>query len=135
MKMTRKRLERYKKTLNNIRAIKAEIDEWETTDKGISHSVILDYQTGSPRPQAVVGFDWDAYVSKKHELSKLQREAAEVKNWIEEIEDGQTRWVFKMRYVQGMSWSRIAKNMGKSYNADYIRIMIRDRYLKKMEVK
>ena len=62
MKMTRKRLERY----NKIRAIKAEIDEWETTDKGINHSVILDYQTGSPRPQAVVGFDWDAYVCKTH---------------------------------------------------------------------
>lgn len=135
MKMTRKRLERYKKTLNNIRAIKAEIDEWETTDKGIGHSVILDYQTGSPRPQAVVGFDWDAYVCKKHELSKLQREAAEVKNWIEGIEDGQTRWVFKMRYVQGMSWSRIAKNMGKSYNADYPRLYIRDKYLKAMGIK
>lgn len=135
MEMTRRRLDGYRKTMDNIRALKVEIEEWDTTDKGIGHTVILDYQTGSPRPQAVIGFDWDKYKRKKQELSRLQKEADDIKHWIEGIEDGQTRWVFQMRYIQGMSWARIAKKMGKSYNADYPRLYIRDKYLKTMDIK
>ena len=58
-----------------------------------------------------------------------------MKKWIESIEDGQTRCIFQMKYIEGMNWVRIAAKTGYNSNHDYPRIMIRDKYLKEANVK
>ena len=81
----------------------------------LGHDVILDYQTGFPRPQSIVGYDHEkeerlrrTYESR---IAKLQAECAEVELWIEAIPDSLTRRIFRMYYIDGMNQSKIAKRV------------------------
>ena len=58
-----------------------------------------------------------------------------IENWINAIEDTTTRCVFKMYYIDGLTWEKIAMKIGYAGNPDYPRLVIRDRYLKKMQIK
>ena len=40
-----------------------------------------------------------------------------------------------MYYVDGLTWEKIAMKIGYAGNPDYPRLVIRDRYLKKMQIK
>ena len=54
---------------------------------------------------------------------------------MEAIEDAQARLVFRMRYVEGRSWQKIANALGMPQNPDYPRKCIQDAYMKKMGMK
>ena len=60
-----------------------------------------------------------------------------MEKWIQEIEDGQTRCVFSMFYINGMSWLKISDKVKATgdHREDYPRICIRDAYLKKVGMK
>jgi len=105
------------------------------TDAGIGNSTIMDYRDGYPKPQSVVGFDRNRYMRKEEILKRKKKEAAEIKAWLEEIEDGQTRTVFKLWYTDRLTWKSIAKKIGLPHNEDFPRKCIRDAYLKKMGIK
>lgn len=53
----------------------------------------------------------------------------QIEEFIAGIKDSQTRMVFRMRYIQNMSWLEISVALG-SYNESYAR-MLHDRYLNK----
>lgn len=135
VKITRKRLDEYRKLKREIPFLEAELDELWFTDKGMGNSVILDYSDGFPKPQSVVGFDQERYNRRKAVLENKKKKATEVETWIDSIEDGQTRCVFRMFYVEGMSWQKIAEKLKCTgdHAADYPRICIRDAFLKQME--
>lgn len=135
IKVTKKMLEDYRKTVREIPLLEAELDELWLTEKGMDNSVILDYREGFPRPQSVVGFNQDRYKRRKRTLELKKARVAAVKEWIENIEDDQTRCVFKMFYMEGMTWAKIAQKTGYVNNPDYPRLHIRDKYLKKFKVK
>ena len=131
MGMTKKKLDEYRKLKRVIPFLEAELKELWNTDKGMGNSVIMDYSDGFPRPQSVVGFDQDRYDRIKMVLNNKKKKVEEVEEWIDSIEDGQTRCVFRMFYVDGMKWERIAVKTGYSESPDYPRLHIRDAYLKK----
>lgn len=131
MGMTKKKLDEYRKLKREIPFLEAELKELWNTDKGMGNSVIMDYSDGFPRPQSVVGFDQDRYDRRKMILNNKKKKVEEVEEWIDSIEDGQTRCVFRMFYVDGMKWERIAVKTGYSESPDYPRLHIRDSYLKK----
>ena len=131
IKVTRKLLDDYRKIKREIPILEIELEEMKTTDSGIGNSTILDYRTGQARPQSVVGFDRELYKRRKKILEKKKAQVKAVEQWINQIEDGQTRCVFRMYYIDGMSWERVALKTGYSKSPDYPRKMIRDRYLEK----
>lgn len=135
VKVTRKLLRNYQKYKRELPFLKAELEEMLTTDAGIGSSVILDYQTGYPRPQSVVGFDFDLYEHRKEVLERRKEQVKAVEQWINAIEDGQVRCVFRLRYIDGMSWVRIAEKTGYGGREDYVRRHIRDRYLEKCKIR
>ena len=130
IKITRKLLNNYQKYKKEIPLLEYELDEFWMTDKGMGNSTILDYRTGFPRPQSVVGFDGDQYRRRKAALQARKDSIEAVEMWINAIEDGQTRCVFRMFYIDGMSWAKIAQKTGYSKSPDYPRLYIRDIYLK-----
>jgi hypothetical protein len=135
-RMTKDRLDRFRNKLSaEIICLEAELREMEETDKGMGISTILDYRTGYPIPQGVSGFEWDKYCRKHDLLNRKRQEQKEVREWIEAIEDIQTRWVFRMWYIERLSWKKIAKKMGVPQNEDYPRLMVRDKYLKNNGIK
>ena len=130
IRITKKLLRSYRKLKREIPLLEQELEELRQGYNGFGNDVIFDYRSGYPMPQSVVGFDWEKYGRRKDALEKKKAQVKAVENWIQAIEDGQTRVVFKMHYIDGMTWERIAAKIGYAGNPDYPRLHIRDRYLK-----
>ena len=135
IKITRKLLRDYRKTKREIPLLQIELEEMKQGDNGLGNSTIFDYRTGQARPQSVVGFDWKRYERRKKILDSKNAKCRAVEKWIDAIKDGQTRCVFKMFYIDGMKWEKIAVKTGYANSPDYPRLHIRDEYLKKMKGK
>lgn len=137
IKITRKLLDDYRKLKREIPVLDQELKDMQQGDNGFNHSVIMDYRTGEPRAQSVVGFDWPLYERRQKILATKKAKVKAVEKWIEAIEDGQTRCVFRMFYKDGMSWMKIAEKIKATgdHAEDYPRICIRDVYLKKVGIK
>lgn len=133
-RITKKMLKDYAKTQREIPLLRAELNAMNNSEYGLGNSVIMDYSKGFPSPQGVVGFDQERYNRRRATLEKKEELIAAVDNWINEIEDVQTRKVFEMRYVKGMNWTKIAQKFGFT-SVDYARIMIRDKYLIEKNIK
>lgn len=135
VKITGKLLKNYQKYKHEILFLEDELEEMLTSDAGLGNSVILDYQRGYPQPQSIVGFDFDLYEHRKGVLEHRKAQVKTVEQWIEGIEDGQTRCIFRMRYINGMSWVKVAEKTGYGGREDYVRRVIRDGYLKKCKIR
>ena len=115
MEMTRERLEGYRSCKEEIRELQYKLAHLGDGDSLIGNDVIMDYQTGYPRPQSVVGYDYKLERRRKERweklIEKLQSEVTEVEQWVEDIPDSLTRWIFQMYYIDGVKQSKIAKKV------------------------
>ena len=111
-----------------------ELVEMMEGDNGIGVSVVMDYRKGYPQPKAVPGFDWKLHDRREKILDNKKARCKAVEDWIRSIEDGQARYVFRMFYIEGMTWDRIAAKIGYSNSPDYPRLYIRDKYLKEHNI-
>lgn len=134
-KITKKMLEEYRKTKAEIPILEEELEQMMHGDAGIGTSVIMDYKKGYPRPQTVSGFDWPLYERRRRTIQRKQETCQAIEAWVEQIEDSRTRCVFRMHYLEGARWDRIATKIGYPGNPDYPRLHIRDKYLKKIGEK
>lgn len=134
-RMTIAKLKRTPKVVRDIRLLEKELKNMLETSDGIDHDVILNYRKGYPQPQAIIGFNWREYQRRYRLLCRKRREYDFVAGWIGEIEDLQTQTVFKLRYLDGLSWQRIAQHLGMPHNEDYPRRCVQDAYLKQKGIK
>lgn len=135
IKITKKLLDGHKKRKREIPLLELELREMKEGDAGFGNSTIFDYRTGQARPQSVVGFNWELYEHRCKVVDRKKEQVRAVEKWINGIEDGQTRCVFKMFYIDGLTWERIADKTGYSKSPDYPRKLIRDPYLEKNGIK
>lgn len=135
IKITKRLLEDYKRLKREIPILEAELKEMISTEAGMGNDTILDYRDGYPKPQSVVGFNWPLYENRNRVLERKKEKLKAVEQWINSIEDGQTRCVFRMRYIDDMNWVKIAAKTGYRGNHDYPRLYIRDKYLKESGIK
>lgn len=135
MKITKKLLKDYARYQREIPLLEQELHKMNTSEAGLGSSTILNYNKGYPIPQTIVGFDQILYDRRRKILMNKKDKVAAVEQWIEAIENIQTRTVFRMRYMQQRSWTQIAKEIGYEGNADYVRIVIRDRFLEKNNIR
>lgn len=109
-----------KELLKGYRSKKSEIQElnyilknrWR--DKGlIGNDVIFDYSKGYPMPQSVVGFDQEKYEClqdrDQRRKEQLEKECAEIEEWVEAIPDSLTRRIFRMYFLDGKKQKEVAK--------------------------
>ena len=88
--------------------MEAEIQEMITTDSGIMSDTVLDYRRGYLKAQSIMGFNWTLYERRQKDLKCKQAKVEAAEQWIDSIEDGQARCAFRMRYINGMNWVKIA---------------------------
>ncbi len=131
VKITKKLLNDYARIKKEIPLLESELSEMHTSESGLGSSTIINYSDGFPKPEGVVGFNWELYEKRKKILENKRSKVAVVEEWIESIDDVQIRTVFKMRYMQNNSWTKIARKIGYSGKEDYVRLHIRDKFLKK----
>lgn len=80
----------------------------------IGNDVILDYSKSYPPiPQGVVGFDLAKYNRlqdrDRRRKENLEKECAEIEDFIESIEDSLTRRIFRMTFIDGEKQKAVAK--------------------------
>ena len=113
--MEREQLERYLSQKEEIRELRYKLEHLGEGDSLVGNSTIFDYSTGFPRPQAVVGYDynkeWRLRERYKTRLEKLKADCEETEQWIEAIPDSQTRRIFRMRFLDGMILEQIGKKI------------------------
>lgn len=113
--MEREQLERYLSQKEEIRELRYKLEHLGEGDSLIGNSTIFDYSTGHPRPQAVVGYDYnkERRLRERYEtrLEKLQVDCEETEQWIEAIPDSQTRRIFRMYYLEGETQQKIGKKL------------------------
>lgn len=131
MEITKEALQSYRSKKDEI----VELDWWLNnrwrSETMIGNDVIFDYSKGYPIPQSVVGFDQQKYeraqdrdLRKKQELEK---ECAEIEDFIEDIPDSITRRIFRISFIDG----RKQKDVAKAVHLDRSRVSRRvDDYLK-----
>ena len=113
--MTRERLKEYQSKKEEIKELRYKREHLGEGDSMIGNDVIFDYRTGEPRPQSVIGKDYKKVRAKKEKLDrqieKLEKECAEVDEWIDAIPDSLTRRIMRMCYIEGMKQNRVAKKV------------------------
>lgn len=121
MDMTKEILMSYRSKKAEIRELTAIIENRYRDDSLIGNDVILDYSKSYPPiPQGVVGFDQAKYNRlqdrDRRRKEKLEKECAEIEDFIESIEDSLTRRIFRMTFIDGRRQKDVAKavHMDKS---------------------
>lgn len=110
--MTREQLEEYRSKKEEITELTYKLQNLGDNDEMVDNDVIMDYRSGYPVPQSVVGVDWHKYDNAKaryeQRLKKLQTECDEVEKFVESIEDSLTRRIFRMYYIDGINQKAVA---------------------------
>ena len=113
--MEREQLERYRSQKEEIRELRYKLEHLGAGDSLVGNSTIFDYSTGFPKPQAVVGYDYEKErrLRERYEtrLAKLQADCEETEQWIEAVSDSQTRRIFRMYYLEGETQQKIGKRL------------------------
>ena len=111
--MTREQLSAYRSKKTEITELTYKVQHMGDNDAMVGNDVIMDYRSGYPVPQSVVGVDWDKYrrleVIYKNRIAKLEVECEQIETYIEDIEDSITRRIFRMYYIDGLSQKCVAK--------------------------
>lgn len=107
IKITRALLDSYRKMVREINLLEKELEDMLQGDHGIGSSVVMDYRKGYPQPQGVTGFDGQLYDQRKKILERKREKCKAVEDWIDAIADTTTRCVFRMYYVDGLTWERL----------------------------
>jgi len=113
--MTKELLESYRSKKEEIVELNEKLLHLGEGDTMLGNDTILDYRTGYPAPQAVVGVDWDRFFRTgdryRDRIEVLKEECRVVEDFIESIPDSLTRRIFRMYYVEGLSQKNIARNV------------------------
>lgn len=111
--MTREQLKSYRSKKEEIAELEEKLKNLSGDDSFTCSSVINNYNSGYPVPQAVVGMDWKRYdrCRKQYALraEELKRECESVEAYIESIEDSMVRRIFRMYFLEGLSQKQIGK--------------------------
>ncbi len=70
----------------------------------------------------------------KSKMDRCVRERLKLEKYIADIPDSLTRRIFTLRFVDGLSWLKVARAIGGSMTSDCAR-MICNRYIEKAEQK
>ncbi len=111
--MTKQQLEAYRSMKEEITELKYKLAHLGQGDSLIGNDVIMDYRSGYPVPQSVVGYDfekeWRIKTRYRERIARLEKLCQEVEEFIENIYDSRTRRIFRMYYIDGKKQKEIAK--------------------------
>lgn len=103
--MTQRDLEEYRSKKEEIWELRENLKNRENC---VDNDTILNYHSGYPRPQAVIGVNWKKYHRYCKQIEKLEEECEAAENFVESIKDSLTRRIFRMYYLEGKSQREIA---------------------------
>ena len=113
--MTRKRLEQYQSNKAEIKELRYKLQHLGEGDSLIGNDVVFDYQTGYPRAQAIVGYDYELEAKRKKrytdQIAKLELDQDQIEAWVFAIRDSRTRRIFQMYFLEGLTQEKVGRKM------------------------
>lgn len=113
--MTRERLEAYCSNKEEIKELQYKLEHLGEGDSLIGNDVIFDYRSGYPKPQAVVGYDYELEAKRrtryKNQIIKIELEQDQIEEWVFSIRDSQIRRIFQMYFLDGMTQEKVARKL------------------------
>lgn len=114
-----------KERLKKLKALVKEAEHLEERIKGLPFETgayvgdsAKDYRTGFPRNITIQGYSTQKHDRLKRQLRDklraIQDEIAELEEWLENVEDSQTRDILRLVYVNGLSYEQTAAELGIS---------------------
>lgn len=107
--MTKDRLKQYRPMQTEIKYLEYKLSHQGKDGNMVGNSVIMDYRSGYPHPQTVIGVDLDEVKKNEKRLDKLKKESKKIEKFIEEIEDSRTKSIFCMAFLDGEKQEQIGK--------------------------
>ncbi len=111
--VTREQLEQYRSKKEEIRELEIKLQQCGNGKNMIDNSTVMDYRSGYPRPQTVIGVDWKRVENAEKRytcrIQELQTECEEIEKFVENIEDSLTRRIFRMYYIDGQTQEQVAR--------------------------
>lgn len=129
-----------KKVLSQYMALLKEIEDLNFKIESCKDGIVSDSVKGSnssfPYQEIttqIIGISENKHRRKLYKILNKRLEQARdsrlsIEKFISEIDDSQMRYIFEKRYIDGWSWNKISKELGKYYG-DYARVK-HDRFLK-----
>lgn len=109
--MTREQLEQYRSNREEMTELKQKLRNLDKDESIIESDVIMDYSSGFPVPQKIVGINekrlYKIQEMYRRRIEKLEASCEEVEDYVESIEDSITRRIFRMKYMDGESQEKI----------------------------
>lgn len=114
--MTRERLKKLRALLKEAEHLEEEIKTLPFTAGGYVGDSVNNYKTGSPKPFTIQGYSTQKYDRLKEtlqrQLREIQKEIAELEDWLEYVKDAEMRDILRMQYVNGLTQEQIAEELG-----------------------
>lgn len=121
MEMTREQLEQYRSNIEEIKELTHKLDHLGEGDSLIGNDVVFDYRSGYPKPQSVVGYDYELEARRRDMYSKrimkLKEECVDTETWVDSIPNSLIRRIFRMSFIDGMSQRNVARKMHLSQSS------------------
>lgn len=119
--MTREQLEQYRSNVEEIKELTYKLEHLGEGDSLIGNDVVFDYRTGYPKPQSVVGYDYELEARRRDMYSKrimkLKEECVDTETWVDSIPNSLIRRIFRMSFIEGLSQRNVAKKMHLSQSS------------------
>lgn len=112
--------------LKQYRAIKREIKILERQEDENRKEMVIDSVKGSAsyfpyveHRTTIEGVSQDAVARRRarrlrRQIRRAEEMKEEIEQFIESIDDSKMRMIFYLRYVEGLSWQRVAAQIGES---------------------
>ena len=118
--MTREQLKEYQSKRTEIEELRDKLSH--LGESLADNDVVMDYRSGYPVPKAVVGTEpgryWRLHDSYRRRIEQLEKECAEIEEYIEGIPDSMTRRIFRMIFLDG----KTQREAGRIMHLDQSRI-------------
>lgn len=135
--MTRERLKKLRALLKESEHLEEEIKTLPFTSGGYVGDSVNNYSIGFPKPFLIQGYSTQKYDRLKETLQKklreIQKEIAELEDWLEHIEDAELRDILRLQYVNGLTQEQIADELG--YARETISRKLKDFWIRKQRNK
>lgn len=124
--MTLKELRQYRSLCSEIIELRATLKEHKVHETVRGSDSAFPYLTHS---MSVTGVpEATSNIELLEEVRKLEKQKGEIEGFIDSIEDSLTRRIFKMRFIRGWSWVKVAIKTGNNTSSSVK--MICYRYMK-----
>lgn len=116
--MTKERLKKLKALIKEAEHLEEQIRDLPFRTGPYVADSAKDYRTGFPRTILIRGYSAEGYYKLKRRLGEklcsIQDEIAELEQWLDGVEDPQTRDILRLQYVNGLTQEEIAEELGYS---------------------